>query len=228
MTRSSEADSLDRWTAAINIALPRTDDELVEFLATQIVMSGFHPETNDDSGSSAERASESSHDLDDTLQSLLEEHLVFLLEKDPQETTFISRDILDAYWHVTATSSSDSTDPRHLRPPPRPDTCELCDRSAFLTIHHLFPRSEHAYVLAHPPVDIGVDKQSLLTTHIAYLCRPCHSAVHRVADNRHLAQELFTVARLLEKPEIVKFVGYQSKQKTSRVNHAKFGLRYKQ
>jgi hypothetical protein len=31
----------------------------------------------------------------------------------------------------------------------------------------------------------------------------------------------------LENPDVVKFVGYQAKQKTSGVNHSKFGLRYK-
>jgi hypothetical protein len=234
MGHSVKSDSLDRWAEAFRTVLPRSDDEVIDFLAEVIVDSGFAPRVLEEDGRSKSDDSRAitgytstDEAEDDTLHSLLQEHLVLLLGKDPQETTFISRDVLDAY-HL-AFSSSNTDDEQTLLAPPRPDACELCERENHLTIHHLFPRSEHTYILSHPPadVDINITKQSLLTTHIAYLCRPCHSAVHRIADNRKLGQELFSIPRLLENPEVVKFVGYQAKQKTSGVNHSKFGLRYK-
>lgn len=240
MTHSQESTSYDRWTTAVNAALPRTDDDLVDFLVTLIVDSGFQPllhddDDDDDTSSSRKEILDDDTD-DDALHSLLSEHLTLLLNKDPQSTTFISRDILDAYRQASSPTSR-SSENQHLRPPPRPDCCELCDRPAFLTIHHLFPRSEHGYILAHPPsslpiaaetgLEMEITKQSLLTTHLAYLCRPCHTAVHRCASNRKLATELYTVELLLEDEAVIKFVGYQSKQRASRVNHSKFGLRYR-
>jgi hypothetical protein len=210
MGHSVKSDSLDRWAEAFRTVLPRSDDEVIDFLAEVIVDSGFAPRVlEEDARSKLDDSrpttgyTSTDEAEDDTLHSLLQEHLVLLLGKDPRETTFISRDVLDAY-HL-ASSSFNTDDEQTLRVPPRPDACELCDRENHLTIHHLFPRSEHAFILSHPPadVDINITKQSLLTTHIAYLCRPCHSAVHRIADNRKLAQELFTIPRLLENPAVV-------------------------
>jgi len=217
-----------QWTEAIRAVLPRSDDELIEFLGNEICESGFMPKAKDygEHGES-DIQDHVEEDDDNALDSLIHEHLVLLLGKAPEETTFISRDILDAYRQCAALSANDLDDLKILRPPPRPKSCELCDRPAFLTVHHLFPRSEHAYIIARPPANVVVTKQSLLIMHIAYLCRPCHSAVHRIADNRKLATELFTVDRLAEDPEVIKWVGYQAKQKATGMNHARFGLRNK-
>ncbi|KAI0736595.1 hypothetical protein C8Q72DRAFT_800633 [Fomitopsis betulina] len=48
---------------------------------------------------------------------------------------------------------------------------------------------------------------------VAWLCRPCHSTVHRVASNEELAKEFYTVERLVEREDIQKWRKYISKQR---------------
>jgi len=98
-------------------------------------------------------------------------------------------------------------------PPPvwkqtRTEECEICERSwVRLTYHHLIPRSVHGKVLKkkwHP--------ESMLNS-VAWLCRPCHSAVHHVASNEDLARSFYTVDLLLERDDVQKWKKYASKQK---------------
>ncbi|KAF9650418.1 hypothetical protein BDM02DRAFT_3112184 [Thelephora ganbajun] len=98
-------------------------------------------------------------------------------------------------------------------PPPvwkqtRTEECEICERSwVRLTYHHLIPRSVHAKVLKkkwHP--------ESMLNS-VAWLCRPCHSAVHNVAPNEDLARSFYTVDLLLERDDMQRWKKYASKQK---------------
>lgn len=37
---------------------------------------------------------------------------------------------------------------------------------------------------------------------VAWLCRACHSFVHRMAGNEELAREWFTVGRILEREDV--------------------------
>lgn len=82
--------------------------------------------------------------------------------------------------------------------------CEMCERETVLTFHHLVPKQIHATVLKRalslqqlglpPPIDGAADDRGLplggmkefLADHGSWLCRPCHSAVHRFADNSTL------------------------------------------
>jgi len=97
-------------------------------------------------------------------------------------------------------------------PPPvwsrtRTTECEICEREVPLTYHHLIPREVHAKVLKkkwHP--------ESMLNS-VAWLCRPCHSAVHHVASNEELARSLYTVELLLEREEIQRWRRYAAKQR---------------
>ncbi|EPQ53041.1 hypothetical protein GLOTRDRAFT_79058 [Gloeophyllum trabeum ATCC 11539] len=97
-------------------------------------------------------------------------------------------------------------------PPPvwsttRTKECELCGREVPLTYHHLIPRSTHAKALKkkwHP--------QDMLNS-VAWLCRPCHSAVHRAASNEDLARSYYTLELLLEREDIQKWAKYASKQR---------------
>ncbi|KAF2470298.1 uncharacterized protein BDR25DRAFT_262091, partial [Lindgomyces ingoldianus] len=88
-------------------------------------------------------------------------------------------------------------------PPPiwsttRTTACELCHREWIpLTYHHLIPRSTHARVLKR-----GWHTEDRLGS-VAWLCRACHSFVHRVAGNEELAKQWYTV-ELLEGREDVK------------------------
>lgn len=68
-----------------------------------------------------------------------------------------------------------------------------------LTFHHLIPRAVHAKVLkrgwhTEDKLEIG-----------AWLCRACHSLVHGVAGHEELAKEWYTVEKLLEREDVMKF-----------------------
>jgi len=71
------------------------------------------------------------------------------------------------------------------------DECPICHRVMQLTRHHLIPRSTHEHFRKHPhPTvnDLYVD---------VYLCRQCHSAVHRFQNEMTLAQEFYSLELLL-------------------------------
>jgi hypothetical protein len=94
-----------------------------------------------------------------------------------------------------------------LTPPPPPSQtrsliteCEICHRSWIpLTFHHLIPKGVHEKVLKR-----GWHTEDQLNN-VAWLCRACHSFVHRVAGLEELAREWFTVERLLEREDIRDF-----------------------
>ncbi|KAI0820858.1 hypothetical protein BC628DRAFT_1412835 [Trametes gibbosa] len=97
-------------------------------------------------------------------------------------------------------------------PPPvwsrtRTTECEICEREVPLTYHHLIPREVHNKALRkkwHP--------EAMLNS-VAWLCRPCHSAVHGVATNEVLAREYYTIELLLAREDIQKWRKYASKQR---------------
>jgi hypothetical protein len=78
-------------------------------------------------------------------------------------------------------------------PPPiwvttRSTDCELCGRDWVpLTYHHLIPKSAHARVLKR-----GWHTEDKLNS-VAWLCRACHSFVHRLASNEELAKGYYNV-----------------------------------
>ncbi|CZT08379.1 hypothetical protein WAI453_007274 [Rhynchosporium graminicola] len=100
-----------------------------------------------------------------------------------------------------------------LTPPPPPRTtgrqateCEICEREWIpLTYHHLIPRSAHAKVLKR-----GWHSEDMLEN-VAWLCRACHSFVHRVASGEDLARELFTVERLCAREDVRRFAEWVGK-----------------
>jgi hypothetical protein len=78
--------------------------------------------------------------------------------------------------------------------------CEICFRTWVpLTFHHLVPKFVHAKVLKR-----GWHTEDKLES-VAWLCRACHSFVHRVASHEELAREWYTVDRLMEKEDVRKF-----------------------
>ncbi|APA14244.1 hypothetical protein SS1G_11961 [Sclerotinia sclerotiorum 1980 UF-70] len=79
--------------------------------------------------------------------------------------------------------------------------CELCDRDWIpLTYHHLIPKFVHAKVLKR-----GWHAEEELNN-VAWLCRACHSFVHRVAGHEELAREYYTVELLGEREDVARFV----------------------
>jgi 5-methylcytosine-specific restriction endonuclease McrA len=94
-----------------------------------------------------------------------------------------------------------------LTPPPAPyqqrplvGECEICQRSWIpLTYHHLIPRGVHAKVLKR-----GWHTEDQLNN-VAWLCRACHTFVHRAASLEELAKEWYSVERLLERVDVREF-----------------------
>ncbi|EFQ97600.1 hypothetical protein MGYG_00639 [Nannizzia gypsea CBS 118893] len=82
------------------------------------------------------------------------------------------------------------------KPPPfsatRTTACEICERDWIpLTYHHLIPKAVHSKALKrgwHEECDLN---------QVAWLCRACHSYVHRMASNEELAREWYTVEAIL-------------------------------
>ncbi|OKL59109.1 hypothetical protein UA08_05598 [Talaromyces atroroseus] len=65
----------------------------------------------------------------------------------------------------------------------RTESCEICERDWIpLSYHHLIPREVHAKVLKR-----GWHDEWQLNS-VAWLCRACHSFVHRMASNEELAR----------------------------------------
>lgn len=83
-------------------------------------------------------------------------------------------------------------------PPPiwtttRTTHCELCERDWVpLTYHHLIPKSTHDRVRKR-----GWHGEEVLNS-VAWLCRACHSFVHRLASNEGLARGFYTVELIRE------------------------------
>jgi 5-methylcytosine-specific restriction endonuclease McrA len=96
--------------------------------------------------------------------------------------------------------------PPEFSPGERGTECEICGRDHLpLTYHHLIPRSVHAKVLKR-----GWHKEWELNR-VAWLCRACHSFVHRIAGNEELARTWFSVELLMEREDVVKWAGWISK-----------------
>lgn len=95
-------------------------------------------------------------------------------------------------------------------PPPPPSStksqateCEICGRDWVpLTYHHLIPRFVHAKALKR-----GWHREEDLQA-VAWLCRACHSFVHRLAGHEELAREYYTVERLLGREEVRSFAAW--------------------
>ncbi|KAL8936371.1 MAG: hypothetical protein Q9211_004221 [Gyalolechia sp. 1 TL-2023] len=95
-------------------------------------------------------------------------------------------------------------------PPPiwsttRTSACEICERDWIpLSYHHLIPKQVHAKAIKR-----GWHEVWRLNS-VAWLCRACHSFVHRISSNEELAREYWTVERLMAREDVVawaKWVG---------------------
>lgn len=88
----------------------------------------------------------------------------------------------------------------------RPEGCEICDRTQLpLTYHHLIPRETHNKVLKrkwHPEFELNK---------VAWLCRACHSFVHRVASNEELAKSYYSIELLFEREDVRKWAIWASR-----------------
>jgi len=90
-----------------------------------------------------------------------------------------------------------------LSPPPKPAGCELCQRAAALTKHHLIPRSLHN----KPRYQKRHSRKERLTA-IVCLCHPCHKHIHRLYSERELADRFASLEALLGDDDIHAFVAW--------------------
>jgi len=87
----------------------------------------------------------------------------------------------------------------------RTSACEICERDWVpLTYHHLIPRGVHAKVLKR-----GWHDEQLLNS-VAWLCRACHSFVHRMASNEELARHWYTVESICTRDDVQKWAQWVS------------------
>lgn len=84
--------------------------------------------------------------------------------------------------------------------------CEICERDWVpMTYHHLIPKDVHAKVLKR-----GWHEEQQLNS-VAWLCRACHSFVHRMASNEELAKEWYTVERICQRNDVQKWAMWARK-----------------
>mmetsp|Transcript_31811 Transcript_31811/g.46880 ORF Transcript_31811/g.46880 Transcript_31811/m.46880 type:complete len:296 (+) Transcript_31811:88-975(+) len=118
--------------------------------------------------------------------------------------------------------------------------CELCERTMPLTKHHLIPKStwpamkrrilnaegsKNESILLecfqpHLPEDLTSASVRVFLVRTCSICRPCHSMIHRIHDNKVLAENFNTVDKLLTDEDVVKFCRWANKQRTGRRTHA--------
>jgi ribosomal protein L31 len=82
------------------------------------------------------------------------------------------------------------------------DKCELCERDMKTTSHHLIPVSNHKNKwfkknFTKEEMNLRLD-----------LCGDCHPAVHNFISEKELGKKYNTKEKLLEHPEVLKFVNW--------------------
>lgn len=85
--------------------------------------------------------------------------------------------------------------------------CELCGRVRKLTFHHLIPKTLHS----NKWFEKNFSKEEMRTRGL-YLCRECHSAIHRYLSEKDLGRSYNTKEKLLAHEEVGKFVEWISKR----------------
>ena len=108
--------------------------------------------------------------------------------------------------HLNA--SARQTAQREPIPVNKPDNCSLCHRHIALQFHHLVPRKVHrrTYFRKH------FTREELATG--VYVCRKCHSGIHKLFDEMQLAKEFNTLEKLRESAELARHVQWVARQKS--------------
>lgn len=88
--------------------------------------------------------------------------------------------------------------------------CAMCQRVMPLTRHHLIP------VMHHKHGKWASMDQAWLKSNVALICRPCHSAVHSMEDERTLAEQFHTLELLMADERMQRWVKYIAKRRVNR------------
>lgn len=85
----------------------------------------------------------------------------------------------------------------------RPVECEICGRGHLpLTYHHLIPREMH-----QKAVKRGWHKEWELQK-VAWLCRACHSFLHRILSNEEMAKEWYELKTLMQREDVQRWADW--------------------
>ncbi|NDW21240.1 hypothetical protein GTW09_06890 [Alteromonas hispanica] len=85
--------------------------------------------------------------------------------------------------------------------------CPCCKRKTRLTFHHLIPKKMHR----RPFFKKNYTKAQLQEG--VYICRQCHSGIHRFYDEMMLAKRLSTLQLLLADEQLTTFFNWVAKQR---------------
>ena len=90
----------------------------------------------------------------------------------------------------------------------KPGNCCLCQRQVPLTFHHLIPRKVHrrTYFRKH------VDREKLAKG--IYVCRKCHSGIHKLFDEMRLAKEFNSAEKLKADEDMARHIEWVARQKS--------------
>ena len=86
--------------------------------------------------------------------------------------------------------------------------CEMCEREMELTFHHLIPKQVHSKNWCKKKFS----RQEMKTRGID-ICKDCHSHLHTQYSHAQLARELNTLELILTNEDILRFIGWVSKQR---------------
>lgn len=89
-----------------------------------------------------------------------------------------------------------------------PECCELCNREVPLTFHHLIPKM----VQGRNYFKKNFKKEDFERG--TYLCRKCHSGIHKLYNEMTLAKEFNTLEALKADEAVMKHARWASKQKS--------------
>ncbi|KAL1303288.1 hypothetical protein AAFC00_006694 [Neodothiora populina] len=119
---------------------------------------------------------------------------------EPSDLQRLLEPVFSAY--IGSTTSA----PPEFAPSERAHECEICEREHLpLTYHHLIPRAAHAKAVKrgwHASWELNK---------VAWLCRPCHSFVHRIASNEDLAKDWYSVDLLISREDVQKWATWVSR-----------------
>ena len=85
--------------------------------------------------------------------------------------------------------------------------CELCGTGRLITFHHLIPKSCHKNKWFRK----NFSKEQMRESGI-YICRSCHSFIHRQFAEKTLGRDLNSLQALLADEKIKKHIAWARKQ----------------
>lgn len=85
--------------------------------------------------------------------------------------------------------------------------CEMCHREQPLTFHHLIPKTNHKNKWFRKNFTL----EDMRTRGI-FICRKCHSHIHKMINEKELGRNYNTLELLLADERIRKFIQWVKKQ----------------